>query len=173
MAVDLERLAPFQRVLLATDGTVTDILCAYTGQKISVVKLVHSVVRLTGAVAGYLEIDASERVLLRRILLQGETDRRNYIYGESLLLPQRLNRQLRTDLFATRKPIGQLINEARLETRREILGCGLEPAGALGEHFGIHGRATLIARTYRVFVQRRAVMLITEKFPRSLFRKES
>ena len=168
-ALDVRRLSPFQRVLLATDGTVTDILEAYTGQKLTVVKLLHSVVRITGDVAGYLEIDANERVLLRRILLQGERDQRNYIYGESLLLPRRLNRKLRQDLFATRKPIGQLIGEARLETRREILGCGTERAGELGKYFGVDTRATMVARTYRVFVARRAVMLITERFPRVLF----
>jgi chorismate-pyruvate lyase len=170
-AVDVRRLAPFQRVLLATDGTVTDILEAYTGQKILVVKLLHSLVRLSGDLAGYLEVDARDRVLLRRILLQGQRDRKNYIYAESLLLPDRLNRQLRQDLFATRKPLGQLIGEAQLETRREILGCGIEPAAELGRFFGAASRSQMIARTYRVFVACRPVMLITEKFPRALFRR--
>ena len=161
-------LAPFQRVLLATDGTVTDILEAYLGEKLSVVKLLQ---RLEQSADGVADLQAAPpvKILVRHVLLRGRRRLKNYVYAESILVPHRLDRQLRTELFATDKPIGQLINEAQLETRREILRSRIEPAGSVGAFFGVHRRAPMLSRTYRVFVAARPIMLITEKFPRSLF----
>jgi chorismate-pyruvate lyase len=171
-AIDASTLAPFQRILLVTDGTVTDILQAYLGEKLSVVKLLQ---RLERNADGVPDLDARGPVqtLVRHILLRGVRTRKNFIYAESVLLPNRLDKQLRTGLFATQKPLGQLIGEAQLETRREILRSRMERAGAVGKYFGVHARAPMITRTYRVFIARRAVMLITEKFPRALFNSRS
>ena len=90
---------------------------------------------------------------------------RNRIYAESIIIPDRLDEQMRDGLLNSQKPIGLLILEDRLETFREILACGREPAGELSGYFGIDPEDYLIYRVYRVLANRAPIMLITEKFP--------
>ena len=168
-AVDPRTLSRFQRILLTTDGTVTEILEAQFWEAIRIVKLYQELVTL-GRPVPYLDLSPNARVLARKVLLQGSDSARNYIYAESLLVPERLEEKVREGLLGTRKPIGQLMIETRMETFREILACRREPAGEIGAHFGVAEDSMLISRTYRVFGNRLPVMLITEKFPETAFR---
>lgn len=170
--IDPRALSAFQRVLLATDGTLTDILEAYLAESMRVVKL-HQEAEVTRAEVAELDLPAGTTVVRRRILLRGKWSHKNYLFAESILVPERLNDHLRTGVFSTHKPLGQLMIEAALETRREILGCHLEPAADLGRYFHIAKSAPLISRTYRVFAEGKAIMLITEKFPRAYFTEQA
>lgn len=157
-------LSPVQRVLLTTDGTVTHVLEAFEGERICVVKL-HQSHDEAEMVAAELEPSGPEMVMRRTILLQGSETRRNYVYAESVILSNRLDTRMAHALMTTDEPIGRLLIEARLETFREILVCGREPAGDRAPHFGTDPSSTLISRSYRVLAGRRPIMLITEKFP--------
>jgi chorismate-pyruvate lyase len=170
--IEPRALSAFQRVLLATDGTLTDILEAYLAESMRVVKL-HQETEETRAEISELDLPPGSTVVRRRILLRGKWSHKNYLYAESILVPERLNEHLRTGVFSTRKPLGQLIVEAALETRREILGCHLEPAADLGRYFDVAKGEQLISRTYRIFAEGKAIMLITEKFPRTYFTEEA
>ena len=167
--IDPRSLSSFQRILLTTDGTVTEILEAYLWESVQVIKLDQSTVESEQEIP-YLELPAKTSVMLRKILLRGKTSHKNYIYAESILVPDRLNANLRDSLINTKKPIGQLMNESRLETFRETLNCRMEPAGDLAEYFAIMPESMLISRTYRVLADRQPIMLITEKFPEGSFR---
>ena len=162
--LDPNRLSAFQRILLTTDGTVTEILEAQFFEAICIVKLDQDVHQSTAPIAS-LDLLASVPIMSRKVLLQGEQTGKNYIYAESILVPDRLEATVREDLLSTRKPIGQLMIETRMETYREILACRLEPTGEIGKHFCCPGDAKMICRTYRVFANQRPIMLITEKFP--------
>jgi chorismate-pyruvate lyase len=166
--VDPHRLSSFQRILLATDGTVTDILEAYLWEAIQVVKLYQECID-TDASVPYLDIGPQAPVLIRKIILRGKPSDRNYIYAESIVALERLNERIRQGLIETQKPVGQLMLEARLETFREILSCCYEPAEEIGEYLGVAADANLISRTYRVFSNRQPFMLITEKFLETAF----
>jgi chorismate-pyruvate lyase len=157
-------LSRFQRILLTTDGTVTHILEACAGERIRVVKLEHSAMtaRLDNPA---LEMFAPEAVILRRILLQGMDSGQNYLYADSVMLVDRLAPALAEALVATDEPVGRLMYDRRLETFREVLSCGQEPAGACSLHFDIDPASPLLVRTYRVMASGRPVMVITEKFP--------
>jgi len=168
-AVDPQLLSSFQRILLTTDGTVTEILEAHLWEAIEIVKL-HQQCLETDASVPYLDIGPHAPALIRKIILRGKPSHRNYIYAESIVALDRLDDRLRHGLMETQKPVGQLMLEARLETFREILSCCLEPAEEIGVHFGIGSDATLISRTYRVFANKQPFMLITEKFPATAFR---
>jgi len=167
--VDPQLLSSFQRILLTTDGTVTEILEAHLWEAIQIVKLYQEGIK-TDASVPYLDIGPHAPVLIRKVILRGKSTDRNYIYAESLVALDRLDERIRHGLTETQKPVGQLMLEARLETFREILSCCYEPAEAIGEHFGIAHDAKLISRTYRVFANRQPFMLITEKFPETAFR---
>jgi chorismate-pyruvate lyase len=161
-------LSSFQRILLTTDGTVTEILEAYLWESMQVIKLDQDMIETQQAIP-YLELPLGAKVMLRRILLRGKTSHKNYIYAESIVVPDRLNDTLRDGLMSTKKPLGQLMIETRLETFREILNCRREPAEELGAYFDVDPGSMLISRTYRVFCERKPLMLITEKFPEGAF----
>ncbi len=167
--LNIQDLSPFQRVLLATDGTVTDILEAHMGEAIRIVKIDQGIMP-TPVPVPYLEAAAGVEVMIRKVLLKGKLSHLNFIYAESIIVPEHLEASLRDGLVRTQKPIGQLILQHRLETFREILVCRLERAEELGAYFDIEADAMIISRTYRVFAHGRPLMLITEKFPRYAFR---
>ena len=167
-AINPLTLSALQRILLTTDGTVTEILEAYFGEAMRVVKLSQDLVTLDCAIQA-LGLNQGHQVLSRKILLQGKLSRVNFLYAESVIAPDRLDEHVRDGLLKSNKPIGQLILEHRIETFKEILDCGKEPAGSLTEYFPIDGASAVIFRTYRVFANQQPVMVITEKFPESHF----
>jgi len=168
-AINPLTLSAFQRILLTTDGTVTEILEAFSGESIRVVKLFQEVAQLDRAVAA-LELPWGEQVLRRSILLQGRMSLVNFIYADSIIALGRLSEGVRDGLLQSKKGIGQLILEHRIESFREILDCGIERAGALADHFQIDEDASLLSRTYTMVIQGQPVMVITEKFPEAYFR---
>lgn len=168
-ALDPRNMSSFQRILLTTDGTVTEILEAHLWEFIQIVKLYQDTVQLDAAVP-YLNIEAGTDALVRKVLLRGKLSHKNYIYAESITLPERLDPIIRDGLQETGKSIGRLMLEARTETFREILSCKLEAVGGVAQYFDLPADAKLISRTYRVFAGGHPIMLITEKFPESYFK---
>jgi len=167
-AVDPRKLSSFQRILLTTDGTVTEILEAQLWEAIHIVKIDQGIFDADTAIP-YLDIGPGTQVMMRKVMLRGKYSHKNYIYAESILVPDRLPDVIREALMETQKPIGQLIMQNRMESFREILNCRLEEAGELAEYFDIQPEDNLVSRTYRVFANRQPMMLITEKFPESAF----
>ncbi len=168
--LDLKELSPFQRILLTTDGTVTEILEAQFWEPINLIKLFQEK-RISDVDIPYLEIRSGTEILVRKILLKGNDSKTNYIYAESILVPEQLDASLQEGLINTDKPLGRLMIEAKTETFREILSCKEEPAEELGQHFDQSADSTLISRTYRIFAEQKPIMLITEKFPETAFGK--
>lgn len=167
---DIARLRPLQRVLLTTDGTVTNVLEALSGEVVALVKLSQSY-DLSPADDPDLRTTDGESLIRRRILLRGRESGRNYVYAESVVMVDRLDPGLCRDLVETDNPIGKLLVQSRIETFREFLSWGFEPAGDIAGHFGLREDDQLISRTYRVFSQRAPIMVITEKFPAGAFRE--
>jgi chorismate-pyruvate lyase len=161
--VDPTTLTSFQRILLTTDGTVTDMLEAYLWERITVVKLFEDEFQLEHGLP-LLDLAAGGHVMDRRILLQGRVSHVNHIYAESLIAPDRLDSKIREGLRQSNKAIGLLILENRLETFREIVACGRERAGDLAEHLDVDPDDDLISRVYRVIAGGQPIMVITEKF---------
>ena len=105
----------------------------------------------------------------RSILLQGTTSKTNYLYADSQIVLERLDPAIRNELIFTRQPIGKLLRENKVETYREILDCGIEPAGLLARYFDIDSTAEIIYRTYLILINHLPVLQITEKFPTTHF----
>lgn len=164
----LRSLSPLQRILVTTDGTVTNILEAYAGEPVQVLKL-SQVPGRVGRGGAALEIGGDTLVLRRRVLLQGSRTGTTFLYAESEIVLDRLHPAVRRELVETAKPIGALLGEHRVESFREILAVGQEVAGPHGRYLGVSPGALLVSRSYRVWCDRRPVMVITEKFPSSSF----
>ncbi|KKO20893.1 MAG: chorismate pyruvate-lyase family protein [Candidatus Brocadia sp.] len=159
-------ITPFQRILLTTDGMVTEMLEAYLWERMKVIKLFQGYF-VADNENPFLEIAKGCRVMQRKVLLCGRLSQKNHLYADSIIIPDRLDERIKDSLLNTNKPIGLLILENRLETFREILDCGKEEAEDLADYFNIRRSEFLIFRTYRVFSNRLPIMLITEKFPES------
>jgi chorismate-pyruvate lyase len=158
-------LSLMQRVLLSTDGTVTHLLSLYAEEPIVIRKLSPTVPE-----AGADRILFGNAVTSRRqVLLAGDVSGENFLYAETLVANSRLPRDVRMALVGTNEPIGTVLSRTRCETYREILEVATEPMDGVANHFPYHRNACLLARRYAVFERHRAVMLITEKFPCTLF----
>lgn len=166
--IDPTRLSIFQRILLTTDGTVTEMLEAYMSENIQIVKLSENNVEADCDIAD-LEIQAGQQIIERKILLQGKISRNNWIYAESVLVPERLNSSFRERLTQSKEPIGRIWIECRMEIFKEIVASYLEISGDLSQYFDINKEDKLLCRTYVVFSERRPLMMITEKFPEKYF----
>lgn len=161
-------LTLLQRVLLNTDGTVTKVLEAYAGEPMRAVKLCHELEPLYVDSPG-LQLGSHETVLRRSVLIRGRHSETNYLYGESLIVPDRLHPKVREGLFSTDLPIGLLLTQNRVETFREVLAVGEEPAGRCAEYFSLDEVSLMIFRTYRIISGGLPIMLITERFPSYAF----
>jgi chorismate-pyruvate lyase len=146
------RRTPIQRILLVTDGTVTEILEAYTGESMRLIKLYEEQVSIETDLAG-LDLPAGQPVLRRKILLQGKMSLTNFLYADSYVALDRLDDWMRRGLLESHKPIGFLLQEHRLETFREIIHTGREMAGQLGTYFNVDEASGMMSRTYRVLAR--------------------
>lgn len=166
--IDPTRLSAFQRIILTTDGTLTDILEAYLSEKIHLIKLSEGMITLLEDHKP-LALEMGQETIERKVLLQGRISRKNWIYAESLLVPERLDARLRERLIVSQEPMGRLWLEHRLETFKEIIHMARESVGDLADHFQLSREDILLSRTYRVFSNRQPIIVITEKFPERFF----
>ncbi|TGO03141.1 4-hydroxybenzoate synthetase [Candidatus Thiomargarita nelsonii] len=134
--IDPSALSTFQRILLTTDGTVTDMLESYFSEQIPQdIPVMH--------------LKKGTEVIDREILLRGRISRKNYIYAESIVVIDRLDEDFRNELLKTKTPIGKLWLEHRIESFKEIVDSGKEPAPEkLAHYFRIEPNINLLFRTY-------------------------
>lgn len=163
--IDYDQLSLFQKILLTTDGTVTDLVSLFTGEPIHITKLSQEV--MESREPAVLLLDEPTPLLHREVLLSGE--RQHYLYAASHFVIPRMSRDMQHQLLTTNTPIGLLWQQARLETYREVISQGEEPMGALSEHFAGHEGGRLLARTYLIYHGGLPLGVITEKFPRAQF----
>lgn len=162
-------LSTFQRILLTTDGTVTDILESYLFEQIRVIKLSEKLVSLDRELPS-MDLKEGTEVIVRKVLLQGKISRKNAIYAESIVVPGNMEEKFRRALLETKVPIGKIWFEQKVETFKEILDSKKELAGDLANYFNIEPSDEMLYRTYRVVTSGKPVMTITEKFPESYFK---
>jgi len=168
-------LAPVLRVLLTTDGTVTETLAAFHGEPVGVDVLSQGYRDYEGRANRELEAPVGTRMLERTIALVGTQSGRRYAAAWSRIVPGLLPPGLQEGLLAEKEPLGQLMRNHRLETFREVVACGRCAAGE-APYLGIRCAAALgvdpgagtVWRTYRVTTGGRPILSITEFFPEAM-----
>jgi chorismate-pyruvate lyase len=133
-----------QRVLLISDGTLTDIVEAAFLEPIELVKI-GAAVYTAGSPIEALALEAGSSVMRREILLKGGRSRATYVHAESLVALDAVEPDFREELLNSTRPMGRLWVQHRLETRKEILKVWLRPAAELAEHFGDGAASGLLA----------------------------
>jgi chorismate-pyruvate lyase len=161
---EIDGLDLVQRILVTTDGTVTDVLAVAFLEPIALVKIDVTVAPAAGPVPP-LELDAGATTMHRRIVLRGARTGTNYAYAEVSIAADRLSPALREDLLAGRVPLGQLWQMHRLETWKERPSVRTRAAGSLAAHLDLAPDAALIHRSYRTFTGGRPVFHVEEFFP--------
>lgn len=160
-------LSLFQRVLLHSDGTVTDLISTYYQRPIRVTKLKQKIITTKNIAP--LEL-ATETELLQREILLSDVHENHYLYAESFFVLDRMETNFRKQLLETEIPIGLLWQQERSETFREIIDHNLEKNESLQGYFDLATDDQFLSRTYRVHQARQPLGLITEKFPYSYYR---
>ncbi|MDJ0519077.1 MAG: chorismate pyruvate-lyase family protein [Trichodesmium sp. MO_231.B1] len=113
--IEPSSLSRFQRVLLTTDGTVTEMIEAYLFEQIQLLKMSENLIS-TDRDIWQLQLSKGEKVIERKIFLKGKISSRNYIYAESILALERLEENFRKELLETQTPIGKVWRQQRIET---------------------------------------------------------
>jgi chorismate-pyruvate lyase len=167
--IEPSSLSIFQRILLTTDGTVTDILESYLSEPIQLVKLSEALITLEQDIPA-MQLKTGAEVIKRKILLRGRISRKTFIFADSIIVLDRLDEDFRNELLKTKTPIGKLWLEHRIESFKEIVDSGKEaPTEELSHYFQLQPNINLFFRTYCVFSNSQAIMMITEKFPENYF----
>ncbi len=155
-----------QQILLATDGTVTDLIALLTGETINVTKIAQTVTRRIAP--SELRCAGEAALLCRKILLRGAS--KNYLYADSIFVFERLSTSIQNQLLETDRPIGLMWKEERLEMFREIVDRRIEPCAEIARYFDLPVTSLFVSRTYLIHQAGQPLGSITEKWPLSCFR---
>jgi chorismate-pyruvate lyase len=167
----IKALPPFLRALLVTDGTVTKILEAYFWEPVEVLTLRQEFVCAERPIE-WIQVDQGNRVLIRRARLSGADSGIVFATAFSVIRTQLIPETFRQRLIDREIGIGVLIRDSGMESYREVLEVGIEPAGERGDEV-LPVRSDLVFRTYRIIIDGQPVILITESFPLDLYIRSS
>jgi len=160
-------LSLFQKVLLATDGSVTELLRIYTGREIRARKI-EQCMRPGNASELPGGVDGTPLLHRKIMLVDGDAP---LVYAESIFILDRLTTRTRTALLETDTPIGLLWREEKLEMYREIVDLRIERHPDIARQFDVPEDTCLLSRTYLLLQSGQPLGTITEKFPTSSFRR--
>jgi chorismate-pyruvate lyase len=166
-------LSDFQKVLLITDGTVTELLEHHLDEGIKIEKVYEEIENNNNNIpeAHSLLVDGSvSMVLLRKVILKGKESMKNHLYAESSILVNNLPKKFKDDLIDSHMPIGKLWSKYRFETYKSDFVVGKEKADKeLAICLNVPVSTNILNRTYCVYSKGKRVMIITEKFSANSF----
>ncbi len=167
------RLSPMQKFLLGTDGSVTQILEAITGNKIVIETRVQKIIAADPATAECLGIDQGNPVNYRVVEIKTPASGDVLIHAISYTPIARLSPEFKDDLMKADIPIGKIIQHHRIEARREILKAWVSPASEeAGRIFSLCSHEPLLIRQYRIIHHGKPLIFIEEQFPYNRFLEE-
>ena len=115
------RLSPVQKILLGTDGSVTQLLESVTGHRVSVRTREQEVVKADTLAAERLDIAPGDSVNHRIVELLDAATGEVLVYAKSQTPIARLAPEFRDDLMKADIPIGRIIERHHIEARRRSL----------------------------------------------------
>ncbi|MGZ4863396.1 MAG: chorismate pyruvate-lyase family protein [Halobacteriota archaeon] len=163
------KLSKAQQLLLRTDGSVTTLLEVLTGSPIVVTTLLQQVVKADIDQALDLDIGEGDNINYRVVVLKNENDDRPLIYAESYTPIGRVQKDFRYDLMKADIPIGRIMAQRKIESRREIRSVEQTLNEELSDLFGVPHNTPMLSRTYDIIRHGMVLIRITETFPSSSF----
>ncbi len=167
-SVKLASLPPFLRTLMVADGTVTKALEAFFWEKINVIPIINEYQIILSAVES-LKCEAGSRLLCREVLLKGESSKTIYACARSLVVTKGLPDKLIDGLERGFIGIGELLSIEGCETYRDIMNINHFQQKGQEDSFIKQLDSDVISRSYRISVEKRPVIQVTEYFPISVY----
>ncbi len=160
---------PLLEVILHTDGSVTRILRRFF-ERVEIRPLETKKVHVRGREAELLGLPDGDVAYLRRVVI--ELDGRPGILATSYARPDNLPGRMRRLVLQSRKPLGAMIEELELETRREIVRVGTTRLSGEERRLLETEAREVPWREYVVYHNRTPMLLIREKFSAEVFRRD-
>lgn len=142
-----------EKILLGTDGSITNILEILFNREVVVKTISQKIINETNHREVILKIEdkpliyAISKIPLRNIEDKG------------------LRENIKRDLLSADIPIGKILKMHNLETRREIIDISYkEPPIEVKEYLKIEDNIKLPMRTYKIIFKKNTLMIITEIF---------
>lgn len=167
------KLSPVHKILLGTDGSVTQMLEIITGHPVIVITRSQEVVHADKTTADLLAVEEGDRINHRVVELRDAATAEVLVYAVSDTPISRLSHTFRHDLMKADVPIGKIMRNHRIEARREILDAQVLAADPdLSTVFGIYRDEPLLNRRYQIIHREQPLITIEETFPYHLFEDE-
>ena len=160
-----QKFSNTQKILLTTDGSITAILDVLYG-KINLITLDQHLGIADSENAELVNVTAGEEINFREVLMH--KDGKPLIYAISHVPLQRCSDEICADLLRADIPIGRILKNYKIESRREVNNIFIEkPNDRLKELFKTE--EDFLARDYVIINNDEILMWIKEMFPVSYF----
>ena len=158
-------LSDTQKILLSTDGSITNILDVLKGTvNIKTFKQEHR--KANKDIAELLAIDEGDEVNYRVVIIRIKEE--PLIYATSYTPLKRLTEEFKEDLTRADIPIGRILKIHKIESRREVRSIEIKETNEeLKKIFKTD--ADLLSRTYNIIHKDNILISIEETFPISSF----
>ena len=161
-----ENFSNTQKILLTTDGSITAILDVLYG-KITLKTINQHFEDADEIHANLVDVSEGEQINFREVLMH--KDDQPLIYAISHIPLSRCSRDICADLIRADIPIGRILKNYKIESRREIRKIYIEnPNDTLKEIFNTDEK--MLSREYVIINNDNVLMWIKESFPISYFR---
>ena len=165
---NIGNLSSAQKILLATDGSVTTILDVLKGH-IDVKTLVQEFRDADDIQAQELGINKGETINYRAVVMSHEPEE-PLIHAISLTPVEKLDNNFKEDLLRADIPIGRILKKYNIESRREVTHIGAEePDDELKTMFDTD--SIMLTRSYNIIYKDEVLIRIKETFPYELFKE--
>ncbi|MDP3395238.1 MAG: beta-ribofuranosylaminobenzene 5'-phosphate synthase [Methanoregula sp.] len=167
------RLSRVQKILLGTDGSVTQLLESITGHPVTVKTLVQEIVPADAETADRVDVRVGDPVNHRVVELRDNVTNEMLIYAISETPVERLSPAFKTDLLMADIPIGKIIKQHHIEARREIISARVSEATKETRRiFSICPHEPVLSRQYQIIHNHKPLIFIEEQFPYNQFLDE-
>jgi chorismate-pyruvate lyase len=165
---EIGNLSSAQKILLATDGSVTTILDVLKG-RIDVNTLVQEFKESDEKTSQDLGINKGDIINYRTVVMSHDPEE-PLIHAISLTPIDRLDNDFKEDLLKADIPIGRILKKYNIESRREVTHIGAEkPDEELKKIFKTD--SMMLTRTYNIIYRDKVLIRIKETFPYTLFKE--
>ncbi|HXY87895.1 MAG TPA: chorismate pyruvate-lyase family protein [Candidatus Acidoferrales bacterium] len=170
MFSDLQyKLSKLQKLILLTDGSITTLLEVITAKPVTVSTLVQKIVKADNEIAELLEIEEGDSINYRVVTLRNVDSAKPLIYAESYTPISRLLKEFKYDLMKADIPIGKIMQERKIESRREIEKIEMIFNDEYSEIFDVSYHIPMLSRTYNIISNNMVLIRIIETFPLTSF----
>lgn len=144
------------RVCAGTDGSVTFLLEIMTKHETQVITHNQHIVPADEKMAAILGTDVGVDVNCRIVkLVAGDVP---YVYARSLSPIERMPEEVRQDMMRADIPIGKILRNHDIETRRDFDSIEIKEKPLFGADF-------VLSRSYKIVHEGDVLMWINEQFP--------